>query len=177
VGTVLAIALAWLAIQHHAGPAGIADDYQSIMRNTGHAPDLGAYVSLEYLQDGVGLPIVFSLLALTLQGLSATLGGWIGAALWRADERGQRAARPDAPETRPVTFLVAVLALGLLAWVTTAEFNALGAAHRLLGPGDLGMSVVTQPFALWLLGCLVAFAFALVGGRTAAARPAVESGV
>lgn len=136
----------------------------------GHAPDLGTYVSLEYLQDGIGLPIIFSLIALTLDGLSATLGAWIGTSLRRAD---RQTSRLDRPVARPARLLLLALALDLLVWTTTVEFNALGGAKRLLGVGDLGSSFISQPFGLWLLGFLVVLAFVLVSARPRRAAAAV----
>lgn len=70
--SVLMMVLAWYAIQHHIGPSGIAHDYQAFIQYTGHAPNLGTYVSYEYLQDGIGFPLITSLLLLVLEGLCAT---------------------------------------------------------------------------------------------------------
>jgi hypothetical protein len=165
---VLMIVLVWLAIQHHVGPAGIAGEYQRFIQQAGHAPDLGTYVSFEYLQDGFGLPITFSLITLTLEGLCAALGGWVGASqrdLDRAEHPTAGSAVPPVPAGRPVRFLLGALALAPLVWIATVELNAVGGAHRLLGLGDVGNSLVNQAFGLWLLGLLVALAFVLVSAR------------
>ena len=63
------------------------------------------------------------------------------------------------------------LALDLLAWLTTVEFNALGTAHRLLGLSDQGTSIVSLLFGLWLLGFLVMLTFVLVSAQSGPVRP------
>jgi hypothetical protein len=162
---VVMIALSWYAIQHHMGSAGMVSDYQQVAQQLGHTPDFSAFFTRAYLEDGIGLPIVFSLIALTLEGLCATLGGWIGASLRRADAGHRQAAYMVVVTEAPVRLLLLAMGLDVLVWLATVEFNALGGAHRALGLSDLGTSLVTQGFGLWLLGFVVVLALAVVGGR------------
>jgi hypothetical protein len=115
------------------------------------------------------LPIVFGLIILALEGLCATLGGIIGASLRRSDDRSHQTPRPALLATRPASFLLMAPTLGLLVWISAAEFNALGGAHRLLGLSDLATGFANQAFGLWLLGILVALAFVFVSAWPAAA--------
>jgi len=111
------------------------------------------------------------MIALTLEELCATLGGWIGASLRRAEAgRGRGHAARMAVATRaPLRLLLLAVGLDVLVWLATVEFNALGGAHRVFGLGDLGNSLLTQAFGLWLHGLVVVLALVVVSGRFAAA--------
>ena len=163
---MIVVALAWNALQHNLLQSGVESDFQRYAQSLGHAPDLGTFLSLELFEDGIGLPLTFGLIALILEGLCATLGGVIGAALRRADEQSGRMARPAVSTTRSAGLLLAALALGLLVWIGTAELNTLGGAHRLLGPSDLSSAFVNQNFALWVISLLIGLAFVLVSARS-----------
>jgi hypothetical protein len=165
VSGILTVGLAFPAIQRHALASSAQQDYARYMAGLGHAPDLGQFLRLELLEDGFGFIITVAILSLALQGLTALLGGVIGVAL-----RGRDAARGQG--TRPATgagvsarFLFLVLGLGALVWLATAEYNAVGGAHRLYDPVTLANSLLTPTFGLWLLGLLAALAFALAGAR------------
>jgi hypothetical protein len=177
---VLVLVVAWPAIAHHLVSSGAEGDFQRFVQATGRVTDLGTFLNFELFEDGIGFPIMASLIGLTLQGLCATLGGVLGASLKQAVTRSERsgtslqatlpsmrpaAMHPALPTVRPIGPLLAALTLDLLVWMATVEFNALGGAHRLLGFGDLANSFVNQTFGLWLLGFLVVLAFVLVSAR------------
>jgi hypothetical protein len=170
-------------------PSGAESDFQRLVQATGRIPDPGTFLNFELFEDGLGFPIMVSLIGLALEGLCATVGGVIGQSLRRADARSAASAPPALlagrlarrstrrlarSPMRPVGFLLGALAFDLLVWMATVEFNAVGGAKQVLGLGDLGNSFVTQLFGTWLLGFLVVLAFVLVSARLTTTRPTVE---
>ena len=50
-------------------------------------------------------------------------------------------------------------------WIGATEAHALGGAHHLYALSELGGTFASQNLALWLLGSVVALAFALIRRR------------
>src|SRR5207248_9067829 len=105
---------------------------------------------------------IVGILILTVEGLCATVGGVLGAALRRSDNGNHQIALPT---NTPVGFILTISVLSLLLWAGSAEFQALGGQHRLLALSDLGSSFTNPSGVSWLLGFLVVLAFMLVSAR------------
>jgi len=99
---------------------------------------------------------------ITVEGLCATVGGAIGAALRRSDNGNHQIALPT---TTPIGFILTISVLSLLLCAGSAEFQSLGGQHHLLTLSELGSSFTSPSGVSWLLRFLVVLAFMLVSAR------------
>jgi hypothetical protein len=165
---LLLVVLLWHAIQHGALQSGLGMDFQRDSLNSDRIPSLWSFLNWEIFDDGIGFPVTVGIIILTVEGLCATIGGAIGAALRRSDNGNHQIALPT---TSPIGFILTISVLSLLLWVGSAEFHSLGGQHRLLALSDLDSSFTSPSTVSWLLGFLVVIAFVLVSARLNPTRP------